>query len=107
MKIAAIAANICYAYDVSWYSDDINVTPLELTLDRALHLSHPKFRTNNRIDLSSPLRSTWTYQYYPIVPRYFRTVDDALLDAFIRYPDTHDRHPEFTRIKQSYPEYFI
>ena len=101
MRIAAIAANICYSYSVSWYGDDINVESFELTLKRALQLSLPKFRTNAWAEPSS---QRWGYQY---CTRYFRTVDDALLDAFIRYPDTHDRHPEFTRIKTTYPEYFI
>lgn len=108
MKITAISSLICYSYSVNMYNAvQIHIDSHQLTTDRALHLYRPKPRA--KADYMADYRvflTQWAYGT-PNHIRYFRTIDDVYLDAFLKQPYTQRYHPEFPRIRSIYPEYFI
>lgn len=105
MKLSAITANICYSYEIYWYSSSIVIHTHALTTESALRLSRPRFTTS--IERFRSFASVWNVHFFDSYTRYFRTIDDVLIDAFIRNTETQTNHPDFSRIKSTYPEYFI
>lgn len=104
MRIKATKIPICYSYEFNWLAPGIHITFHELTIEQALQLSRPKFAdklTNYRIFLNS-----WV-NHCALNTRYFRTLDDLYIDAFIQSKVLQKTHTEFPRIKLLYPEYFI
>lgn len=107
MIISAINTLFCYTYSINWYDSTIGIEVAKLTTEYALKLSRPTFPSKLKNDIFGFRHYINTRYNNGNHSRYFRTLDDAYIDAFIKQPHTQKANPEFTRIRTTYPEYFI